>query len=173
MLELGSKNRPGRKRKGTVGIALHWPGPYPSSTPGSILAWWASETRYGSAHDIIGKDGELLTALPENEVGYHLGAHSYTPFKREMIGLKHPNNYFHGIETCCLNTEGLMTDATWRTAVARCKFLCAHYGLETSAIVTHEMIVGYVSHWGEYHCHQWFHDHDGELERFRREVGRV
>jgi hypothetical protein len=169
MLPKSARNRPGDLRSGTRGIIVHWPGPY-LHRAGGILNWWAKGERDGAAHDIIDQDGTVVHALPPEEVGWHLGARKYTRFKALLVGDDNPNSWFYGMETCVLNLQGDMSGATWDATVKRCVEMCALFDLQHWEVYTHQQIVGDVTHWGKYHCHELFYTHPEELERLRYEV---
>jgi N-acetylmuramoyl-L-alanine amidase len=57
---------------------------------------------YASAHYIV-DDKNIIKCIPDNEVGYHVGANTYKPLVYNVIGVPYgtsPNNYTIGIEIC-------------------------------------------------------------------------
>ena len=60
-------------------------------------------TTEASAHYIV-DDGQIVRCLPENEMGYHVGAKSYKPEAVARLS-KYPNDCTIGIEMC-VNADG-------------------------------------------------------------------
>ena len=75
-------SRPGKKLHKVLAIVIHW-----TTNPGAN----AKENRdffenkktgmggYGSAHYIIGQNGIIIAAVPEDEVAYHCGSSDKDP----------------------------------------------------------------------------------------------
>jgi len=107
----GSNGKPVLFSKLVDLIVIHWIGPYPAQAVTSPWNWWENGSDgqgvRASAHFII-KGGDVLQALPLNEVGWHSGD------ERNYRSI--------GIEVIPANTEGLFDDGTIETL----KELIAH-----------------------------------------------
>ncbi|WP_246011198.1 N-acetylmuramoyl-L-alanine amidase [Brevibacillus nitrificans] len=66
-------------------------------------SYFNQPTTEASAHYIV-DDVEIIRCLPENEMGYHVGAKSYKPEAVKRLSA-YPNNCTIGIEMC-VNTDG-------------------------------------------------------------------
>ncbi|MDR1838906.1 MAG: peptidoglycan recognition protein family protein [Treponema sp.] len=92
-------------------IIIHWLGPYPGQSVYSPWYWWEDGTDgtgiQASTHFVV-KGGDVLQALPLNEVGWHSG----------------DTRHYHsiGIETIPMNTDGVFAQDTIETL----KELVAH-----------------------------------------------
>lgn len=142
-------SRPQSKMLGIRGIGIHWVGNanskainnrnYFNNLPESNkkliadakLANKKPVLRYASSHEIIGLDGEIIICLPKNEVGFHVGAKSYKPRAKTLLG-NSPNRYLYGIETCHPDWSGKFNDKTYRTLVNRSADLLIEFGLKPS-----------------------------------------
>jgi len=159
-------SRPGTLLKEVRGLALHWVG-----NPGTSAIFNRNyfELRkngalgYGSAHFVVGLEGEVIQCMPEEEMAYHVGAIQYTDFARNRFG-DYPNNCLLGIETCHLDWEGRYPVKTLTAACELCANLCERYDLDPLAdITTHYAITRKV-------CPKWFVSHPQDLEQFQRAV---
>jgi len=149
------------------GIALHW-----VQNPGTSAHFnWvffegrkSGKTGEGSAHYIVGLDGEILQVMPENEVAFHAGPTSETLPKAMQKYGPWPNAHLIGIELCHLDWEGRFSYATMQSATELCASLCRKYDLNLpAAITTHNAITGK-------DCPRWFVNHPEDLTKFRQAV---
>jgi len=163
LLTLGSSNRPGIKIIKLKAVVMHWLAA-PNQRPINTRGWWESGQAIGSAHYVIGTDGEIMRTLPENEVGYHVGSSKpdpksgkvYTDKARELLGVEaftgkqgdglwiSPNFFTIGIEMSHLNNDpGDFSEATLQAAAELCADIIKRYNLPISAITTHNEMVGW------------------------------
>ena len=163
LLTPGKKNRPGEKIIKLKAVVLHWLAA-PNQRPVNTRGWWESEQAIGSAHYVIGVDGEIMRTLPEDEVGYHVGSTRedpksgkvYTDKARELLGPEAftgktargyfitPNYFSIGIEMSHLNmTPGDFSELTLQAAAELCADILKRYNLPISAITTHNEMVGW------------------------------
>ena len=173
-------SRPGKKLQKVLAIVIHW-----TANPGAN----AKENRdffenkktgmggYGSAHYIIGQNGIIVAAVPEDEVAYHCGSSDkdpasgkvYTDEARRRFGRyasesSSPNNCTIGIELCPKDAGGNFSGATIETAIELCADICKRYGLTAQAITTHHDVVG----WKD--CPKLWTEKPQLLEAFRQSV---
>ena len=173
-------SRPGKKLQKVLAIVIHW-----TANPGAN----AKENReffenkktgmsgYGSAHYIIGQNGIIIAAVPEDEVAYHCGSSEkdpksgkvYTDEARRRFGCyasekSSPNNCTIGVELCPKDAAGNFTNATIGAAVELCADICRRYELPAQAITTHHDVVG----WKD--CPKLWTEKPQLLEAFRQSV---
>lgn len=150
-LPISKWTRPGVVRQATKGIVMHWIAS-PGGTPEGVIKFWQDrKNAYGSAHYIIGTDGRVVQAMPENEVAYHCGSNIYTPFATSLLGnlatsnrsKGTPNHFTVGIEMSHIDWEGTFTEDTLSATAQLVASLCRRYALKPKHIVTHNMIVGW------------------------------
>lgn len=159
LLTINEYSRPGRQLRDVLGIVIHWTA-NPAANAEQNRAFFenrkAGTGGYGSAHYIIGQDGEILQAIPDNEVAYHCGTSErdpasgkvYTDEARRRFGKyasenSSPNNCTIGIELCPVDDAGNFTSWTIKAAAELCALICRRYGLTAQAITTHHDIVGW------------------------------
>ena len=109
-------SRPCKKIKEVRGLVMHWTAA-PEQTARQVRNFFESRKTgnggYGSAHYIIDQSGEIIAAIPEDEVAYHCGTDKldpasgklYTDYARAVFGryaTQHnsPNNCTLSIELC-------------------------------------------------------------------------
>ena len=156
LLTLGKRNRPGRKIIELRAVVLHWVAA-PNQKPIATRLWWEMEKVYGSAHYIIGTDGEILRTLPENEIGYHVGSSQldpvskklYTDKARKLFGndvcVKAMNNFYAiGIELEHINMDpGDFSEATLCSAAELCADILKRHNKPVNILTTHHEVVGW------------------------------
>jgi N-acetylmuramoyl-L-alanine amidase CwlA len=104
---------------------------------------------YASAHYIVGLDGNIIYAIPENEIAYTSNS---------------ANSYSIGIEVCHPLWDGKFTDATYNALVELCADLCKRYGLNpTKDIIRHFDVTGKI-------CPKYFVEHPEEFNIFKNKV---
>ena len=138
-------SRPQTRLLSVKGLVVHWVGnPQTSSTAN----WRFFESRkggdygYGSAHYIIGLEGEAVQCIPDDEMAYHVGALEYTDYALAKFG-DYPNNCTIGIETCHLDWEGHYSTKTLEATAKLIAALCKTHGLHPIRdVTTHYAITG-------------------------------
>ena len=154
-------SRPGKMLKEVKGIILHWVGA-PMQRANATWTWFEQncpkEGHYSSAHYIIDLNGEVIRAIPDNEVAYHCGSSQpdpasgkiYTDWAREHFGDyaanptgNSPNNCTIGIEMCIIDDNGNFTAETYEAAARLTAKLIKENKLLISDIGTHKAIVGW------------------------------
>lgn len=95
--------RPGTKIS-PKGLAIHWTGNIRrgAAAKGNATFFHNRSGSYGSAHYVL-DDEVIYRVIPENEMGYHVGA---TTYKTTRFG-SYPNNQLIGLEIC------VNMDADW------------------------------------------------------------
>jgi len=119
---------------------------------------------YASAHEIIGLDGEVILAIPENEVAYHVGSKTYTNLAKSKLG-SYPNNCTYGIECTHIDLRGKMTNETYLSLVERVAVIAVKHSLSAfEDILLHKEIVG----WKD--CHKYFVSYPDRWQNFKQDV---
>lgn len=89
------------------GIVAHWTANTKKGADARANRnYFNGSAMYASAHYIV-DDGEIIQCIPDNEVGYHVGANSYKPDGERIMeksGLS-PNYFLIGFEMC-VNDDG-------------------------------------------------------------------
>lgn len=154
-------SRPQKPIHSIKDIVIHWTA---NPNANAMQNWHYFEAKktgmgsYGSAHYIIGQDGETIQCIPENEVAWHCGSSQkdpasgkiYTDYARKKYGhyavhwqTTSPNYCTIGIELCPTDWNGNFTEKTIEAAVELCADLCKRHKLTADDITTHHNIVGW------------------------------
>ena len=161
-------SRPVRNIDKVKGLVLHWVANPKSSAEANVNFFELrkyGKNGYGSAHFVVGLEGEVLQCIPENEMAYHVGADKYTRYALYKFG-EYPNNCTLGIELCHTDWDGAITEETWNSAVSLCQKLCRDYDLNPFQDITlHKSIVGFKD------CPRWFVNNPDEFQYFQMKVG--
>ncbi len=162
-------SRPGNKLSKVKGIVIHWVANR-NSTATDNRNFFESRKNgtkgYGSAHEIIDLNGEVVVCVPKDELAYHVGSpNPYTEEALEHLS-SYPNNCAYGIECTHIDYNGKMSVETYATLVQRCADLIIEFGLEEAErpLWLHKEIVG----WKD--CHRWFVNNPNEWNRFKEKV---
>lgn len=160
-------SRPGKKLKSKKAIVIHWVA-NPNTSAKANRDFFESRKggtkSYGSAHEIIDLDGDVIRCIPEDEMAYHVGSNTYT--KEALTRLSsYPNDCTYGIECTHVDWEGRMTTETYETLIQRCADLCKAWGLNPMKdLWLHKEVVG----WKD--CHRWFVNNPDEWVKFKQLV---
>ncbi|MFC8686300.1 N-acetylmuramoyl-L-alanine amidase [Brevibacillus porteri] len=103
MLLTNKNSRPG-KRITPKGLVIHWTAN--EGKGANAVAnrnYFNKPTTIPSAHYCV-DDKQIVRCLPENEMGYHVGAKEYKPDALQRLS-SYPNNCTIGIEMC-VNSDG-------------------------------------------------------------------
>jgi N-acetylmuramoyl-L-alanine amidase len=167
-LTINQFSRPGTSLIGVKGIVIHWVA-NPMTTAEQTRNYFESlktknpggdqkQLRWASAHFIIGLEGEVIQCLLENEIGYHVGADTYTPMALRELS-KYPNNCTIGIELCHKNWDGEFTNDTLQSAKELVLELCERYNLGRENVYRHYDITGK-------ECPRYFVRHGDQWDKF-------
>jgi N-acetylmuramoyl-L-alanine amidase len=148
-------------------IVIHWVA-NPMSTATGNRDYFESRKSgtldYGSAHEVVDLNGDIVVCVPENEITYNCGSATYTQRCLNELGGS-PNYCTYGIECTHTDWNGLMTSATYNTLVERCADLCIKFKLNPLLnLWTHQEVVG----WKD--CHRWFVNNPNEWALFKQRV---
>lgn len=179
MIPVNPFSRPGKCRPETVGIVWHWTS-VPGQEPAEVERFFTSLAaqnendrkvdRYGSAHAVIGTDGEWRELVPWEEVAYHAGGYSYSSYWADRYPQythnqynSTPNHATIGIELCHPTESGEFTLQTVTTAV------------ELAIMLMGEYTLGWLDHYRHYditgkECPRWWCNRPDKWERFRKQL---
>jgi N-acetylmuramoyl-L-alanine amidase len=153
---LDNYNRPNRKLTNLKAIIIHWTANksiganaianrnYFNTKPYIYVRDKNGEKVivYASAHYIV-DDKSIIKCIPDDEVGYHVGAKSYKQLIYNIIGVPNgdsPNNYTIGIEMC-VNSDGDFSKARQNT-IELTDYLLRMHNLNTQNVYRHFDITG-------------------------------
>jgi N-acetylmuramoyl-L-alanine amidase CwlA len=124
------------------GIVMHWTAN--TGRGANAMAnrnYFNMGSRPASAHYVV-DDRTVVQCLPDNEVGFHVGAKRYLEAGKRLMGGSrlNPNYFTLGIEMC-VNSDGNW-DKTYRNSVALCAWLFVKHKLDDGAIYRHFDITG-------------------------------
>ncbi len=178
-------SRPQTKLNSVKGLVIHWVA-NPNASGMANRNFFEDRklglTNYGSAHDIIDLNGDLIRCLPYDELSYQVGTTQpykagstqiYTPLVWEKLNTNpnkniqpYPNNCTIGIECTHLNWDGLMTPDTYETLLDWCVEKIKEFKLTVDDLYLHKEVVG----WKD--CHMWFVKNPSEWDLFKQKVSR-
>lgn len=154
-------SRPQKPIRELKAVVMHWTANPNANAKQNWFYFEAKKTgmgSYGSAHYIIGQDGEILQCIPENEIAYHCGSSQidpaskkiYTDYARAKFGhyaihyqVTSPNFCTLGIELCPTDEKGHFTEKTINAAIELCADILKRHNLTADDITTHHNIVGW------------------------------
>lgn len=138
---LTNHNRPKVKIVKLKGIVIHWTA---NTAPGADAVanrnYFNSTGNYASAHYIV-DDKQIIRCIPDDEIGYHVGARQYTELGRGIKEQGYSPNYFLiGIEMC-VNSDGDWFK-TYASTVELAAYLLKKHNLTVDDIYRHYDITG-------------------------------
>ena len=157
--------RPQSKLKGVDGIVWHWVANPNSTAIGNRNFFNNRSGSYGSAHYIVGLQGEQIQCLPDDEIGYHVGSHVYTQKSLRELGA-YPNNNTIGIECTHIDWDGKMTDDTYKSLIELTVRLLKKFKLTADDIWLHQEVVG----WKD--CHRYYVNNPSEYRKAKEDVAK-
>lgn len=148
------------------GIVIHWVA-NPKSSAMANRNYFENrkygKTSYGSTHEIIGLNGEIVLCIPKNEIAYGAGAKSYKKRALEKLS-KYPNDCTYHIECCHVDKNGSMNKKTYATLLNRIVDLCKEFNLSPiENLWLHYDITGKI-------CHKWFVENPQQWSEFKEMV---
>jgi N-acetylmuramoyl-L-alanine amidase len=176
-------SRPQTPLKSVKGLVVHWVA-NPMSTAIANRNFFESRKNgndgYGSAHDIIDLNGDLIKCLPYDEMAYQVGSSQpyaagtnqiYTPAAWQKLNSHnnpniqpYPNDCTIGVECTHIDWDGTMTNETYESLILWCVENLMKYGLTVDDLYLHKEIVG----WKD--CHMWFVKNPDKWVEFKQEV---
>ncbi len=171
LLSINSFSRPGKRLISVKGIVIHWVENAGSTAlqnrnyfEGLKNQIMTENSKYASAHFVIGLTGEIIQCIPLSEMAYHVGAKLYTPEAISCFG-HFPNACTLGIELCHPDKTGKFATETWCSAVQLTAHLLKQYQLNPFGDIW--------MHYGinpQKKCPKYFVDNPEAFERFKLDV---
>lgn len=143
-------SRPGNIRNITKAIVLHWTGNPAASAKNNrdyfnnlknqivqngFLTDHKTRPTYASSNYIIGKEGEIILCVPENEVAYTSGWYVMSDLVK---GWGIDVNYATiGIEVCPIDIDGNFSKETFLSMEWLCEMLLKKYQLQITDLIRH------------------------------------
>ena len=151
-LTVNQYSRPGRKLTAYKAVILHYVG-IPNQRAMSVWNYFEHDCprkpKHSSAHYIIDLNGDILHAVPDDEVAFHCGSTQYTEWARKKFGhfvfdptKNSPNNCTLGIELC-IDRQGNFTPETLTAGVGLTAKLLTEHKLTSEDIGHHKLVVGW------------------------------
>ncbi|MEL3907957.1 MAG: peptidoglycan recognition family protein [Treponemataceae bacterium] len=171
ILTPNSFSRPCKKLLSVKGIVIHWIGNAMTSAlmnrnyfEGLKKQRASTNSRYASAHFIVGLEGEIIQCLPIDEWAYHVGSRQYTDIALRNLS-SYPNNCTLGIEMCHPDWSGKFNSETLESAIKLTATLLKQFNLTPYDVYRHYDIT-----WKN--CPRYFVENDSAFFDFRKEVER-
>lgn len=138
MLLTNKNARPGT-RITPRGLVIHWTANEGSGANAvANRNYFNKPTTEASAHYIV-DDRQIVRCLPENEMGYHVGAKTYKPDAIKRLS-SYPNNCTIGIEMC-VNADGDFAK-TYQQTVELAADILKRYGWGVDHLWRHYDVTG-------------------------------
>lgn len=161
-----SLNRTGKKIKIVKAIVIHWT-EVPNQKPEDTINYWANTNRKGSAHYVIGTNGEIYQAIPDDEQARHAGSNDgiYKDIANNLFGDGiNPNIYSIGIEMEPINDIGEFSNETYSSAVELTILLCTKFDLNPNiSVIRHYDVTGK-------DCPKYFVNNEDKWIQFKNDV---
>ena len=151
LLTVNPYSRPGTETGKITGIVVHYTA-NPGSTAMDNRNYFESlkdthETKV-SSNFVIGLDGEIVQCVPTWEVAYASNSR---------------NNDTVSIECCHPDESGKFTDATYRSMVQLCAWLCLKFDLDEQEVIRHYDVTGK-------NCPKYFVENEEAFAQFREDI---
>jgi N-acetylmuramoyl-L-alanine amidase len=169
---LTNHNRPKKKLIKLKALIIHWTAN--TNVKANAIAnrnYFNTTKTSASAHYVI-DDKQIVKCIPENEIGYHVGAKAYTKLgmtftqgtlKADSIPFYSPNFFTCGIEMC-VNSDGDWNKTYQNTVEFSAKFLKDN-GLTIDSLYRHYDLTGK-------DCPKMMID-EAEWNKFKNEVNKL
>jgi N-acetylmuramoyl-L-alanine amidase CwlA len=170
LIPINQYSRPGYPAKPDH-IVVHWTND-PGATAKNERDFFANicpQTKEtAGVHYLVGIKGEVIRAIPENEVAYHAGGRSYTPYaSKEFFNLAQHRVYPHdrciGIETCHIDITGKFTDETIQALTHLVADIMRRNKIPVEKVIRHYDVTGKV-------CPKWYVEHEDDWQKFKETV---
>lgn len=168
LLTVNPYSRPAKRLNKLKGVVIHWyanPNTSAKANRDFFEGRKNSKSTYGSAHYLVDPK-EIIQALPDNEMGYHVGSNVYTASALRNLG-SYPNNCTIGIEMAHIDWDGTPHPNTYKQTVTLAARILKENGLTEKNLWTHHQVVG----WKD--CHRWFTKNGTRWVQFVADVAKA
>ena len=151
LLTVNPYSRPGTSTQKITGIVVHYTA-NPGATAMENRNYFENlkdthETK-ASSNFVVGIEGEIVQCVPTWEVAYASNSRNIDTVS---------------IECCHPDETGKFTDATYRSVVNLCAWLCMKFDLGADDVIRHYDVTGK-------ECPKYFVDYEDAWENFRQDV---
>lgn len=137
---LTNHNRPRRKIIKLKGVVIHWTANTDAGADAvANRSYFNTTGNFASTHYIVDSK-QIIRCLPDDEIGYHVGASRYTELGNSIREGTSPNYFLLGIEMC-VNSDGDW-NRTYASTVSLAAYLIKKYGLTVDDLFRHYDITG-------------------------------
>ncbi len=163
LLTVNKYSRPGKKIESVEAIVIHWVENQYISAMGcrNYFESLPNLRRFAGCHFIVGKNGEVVQAIPTDEIAYHVGAKAYKNGIRSKYG--YPNAKMLGIEFCH-DSDGSPNKATYESLTRLTGLLMSIYNLDEDQIYRHYDITGKG-------CPRYYIKNEDAWNKFKQDAG--
>jgi N-acetylmuramoyl-L-alanine amidase CwlA len=151
LLTVNEYSRPGIALNQVNAIVIHYtanPGSSAIQNRNYFEGLKDSHTTKASSHFIIGTSGEIIQCIPTSEI-------SYASNDRNSDSIS--------IECCHLDSSGVFTEETYRSAVELTAWLCGKFSLTAKDVIRHYDITGK-------NCPKYYVEHEDKWQEFLKDV---
>lgn len=144
-------SRPGTATDQITGIVLHYtanPGSTAMDNRNYFEGLKDSHITKASSNFIVGLDGEIVQCVPTWEVAYASNSRNHDTVS---------------IECCHPDETGKFNDATYRSMVQLCAWLCLKFDLDENDVIRHYDVTGK-------NCPKYFVENEDAWKSFREDV---
>lgn len=151
LLTVNPYSRPGTETDRIRGIVVHYtanPGATAMENRNYFEGLKDSHATKSSSNFIVGLEGEIVQCVPTWEVAYASNDRNHDTVS---------------IECCHPDESGEFTDATYRSVVQLCAWLCMKFDLDERDVIRHYDVTGK-------DCPRYYVEHEEAWEQFRLDV---
>ena len=154
LLDVNEYSRPGTTLKQVNGIVIHYtanPGSSAMANRDYFEGLKDAHTTKASSHFIVGLEGEVVQCIPTTEIAY---------------ASNDRNGDTISIECCHPDDTGKFNDATYRSMVQLCAWLCLKFDLNENDVIRHYDVTGK-------NCPKYFVENEDAWKTFRKDIKAV
>lgn len=151
LLTVNPYSRPGTETDKITGIVVHYtanPGASAIDNRNYFEGLKDSHATSASSNFIVGLEGEIVQCVPTWEVAYASNSRNIDTVS---------------IECCHPDETGEFNDATYRSMVNLCAWLCLKFGLDENDVIRHYDVTGK-------NCPKYFVENEDSFYRFREDI---
>jgi N-acetylmuramoyl-L-alanine amidase CwlA len=151
LLTVNPYSRPGTETDKITGIVVHYtanPGATAMNNRDYFESLKDTHENKVSSNFVVGLEGEIVQCVPTWEVAYASNSR---------------NNDTVSIECCHPDESGEFTDATYRSMVQLCAWLCLKFGLDEGDVIRHYDVTGK-------NCPKYFVENEEAWDAFREDI---